>query len=68
MALKQLLDLTGKNALITGGSRGLGLGLYIVSQIAAAHGGGVAARSHEQSGTTFSVTLPRVSPAGPPLR
>ena len=32
MALKQLLDLTGKNALITGGSRGLGL------QIASGYG------------------------------
>jgi phosphoserine phosphatase RsbU/P len=40
-------------------SRGLGLGLYIVDQIARAHRGSVTARSDEQSGTTFSVTLPR---------
>jgi len=41
------------------GSRGLGLGLYIVEQIAAAHGGTVAARSDDQNGTRFVVTFPR---------
>lgn len=46
------------------GSRGLGLGLYIVEQIAAAHGGAVAARSDEKQGTTFLVTIPRTS-SGP---
>lgn len=40
-------------------SRGLGLGLYIVEQIARAHGGDVSVQSDEQSGTTFAVTLPR---------
>ncbi|MEO7095709.1 MAG: ATP-binding protein [Polyangiales bacterium] len=46
------------------GSRGLGLGLYIVEQIAVAHGGSVAARSDEESGTTtFSVTIPRPASA-----
>lgn len=40
-------------------SRGLGLGLYIVDQIARAHRGHVSARSDAPSGTTFSVTLPR---------
>jgi signal transduction histidine kinase len=38
---------------------GLGLGLYIVDQIARAHGGGVVARSTETDGTTFTVTFPR---------
>ncbi len=40
-------------------SRGLGLGLYIVDQIARAHHGSVTAQSNEESGTTFSVVLPR---------
>jgi two-component system NtrC family sensor kinase len=37
---------------------GVGLGLYIVNQIAIAHGGWVAVRSEEGAGTTFQVTLP----------
>jgi PAS domain S-box-containing protein len=41
---------------------GLGLGLYIVQQIAAAHGGGVEARSTREEGTVFTVRLPRVPP------
>ena len=39
------------------GSRSVGLGLYIVQQIAAAHGGEVAVESSEQQGTTFIVTI-----------
>jgi PAS domain S-box-containing protein len=43
---------------------GVGLGLYIVEQIVAAHGGSVALRSDEASGTTFTVRLPaQVRPA-----
>jgi sigma-B regulation protein RsbU (phosphoserine phosphatase) len=41
------------------GGRSIGLGLYIVSEIARAHGGGVAVRSGEAAGTEFTVTLPR---------
>lgn len=37
---------------------GVGLGLYIVKQIVAAHGGSVAVRSSQREGTTFEVTLP----------
>jgi PAS domain S-box-containing protein len=37
---------------------GVGLGLYIVKQIVAAHGGAVAVRSAAGEGTTFEVTLP----------
>lgn len=41
--------------------QGLGLGLYIVSQIVTAHGGWVDVASSVDSGTCFSVTLPRVA-------
>ena len=40
------------------GSRSVGLGLYIVHQIALAHGGRVAVTSSAEAGTTFAVTLP----------
>ena len=39
--------------------KGLGLGLYIAVQIAAAHGGSIRVRSDEKTGTTFSVRMPR---------
>lgn len=41
------------------GSSGLGLGLYIVREIARAHGGDVGVESAEGAGTTFTVRLPR---------
>jgi PAS domain S-box-containing protein len=41
---------------------GLGLGLFIVEQIAHAHGGRIEVRSTEAEGTTFSVWLPRSVP------
>ncbi|HSV84331.1 MAG TPA: PAS domain-containing sensor histidine kinase [Ramlibacter sp.] len=44
-------------------SKGVGLGLYIVREIARAHGGSVHARSRDPEGTTFVVTLPIVAPA-----
>ncbi len=43
-------------------AQGLGLGLYIVQQIALAHGGSVDVRSDECHGTTFTVRLPRRTP------
>jgi len=45
-------------------STGLGLGLYIVKQIAEAHGGAVAVRSQCEV-TTFSVQLPRQDASRP---
>jgi signal transduction histidine kinase len=43
------------------GRQGLGLGLFIVSQIVAAHEGTVDCQSSEAEGTVFTVTLPRHS-------
>ncbi|HEX8431160.1 MAG TPA: ATP-binding protein [Longimicrobium sp.] len=41
---------------------GLGLGLFIASEIARAHGGAINAESTERGETTFTVRLPRVPP------
>ncbi|NNC22031.1 response regulator [Corallococcus exiguus] len=43
-------------------SRSVGLGLYIVQQVARAHGGHVSATSSEEAGTTFTVRMPREAP------
>ncbi|MFL5319142.1 MAG: ATP-binding protein [Myxococcaceae bacterium] len=42
-------------------SQGLGLGLYIVREIARAHGGDVSVTSDAATGTTFTVDLPRTA-------
>jgi PAS domain S-box-containing protein len=44
--------------LYTTKSGGTGLGLYIVQEVVAAHGGHVAVQSTVSSGTTFTITLP----------
>jgi sigma-B regulation protein RsbU (phosphoserine phosphatase) len=50
----------------SGRQPGLGLGLFIVAQIAAAHGGLAFAESSAESGTAFTIQLPRsVSRKGP---
>ncbi len=45
---------------------GLGLGLFIVREVARAHGGEVEVTSSELDGTNFLVTLPRKPPAAQP--
>jgi signal transduction histidine kinase len=44
---------------VAGSGAGLGLGLFIVSEIARAHGGRVEASSTAEGGTTFRIALPR---------
>ncbi|HET7232935.1 MAG TPA: ATP-binding protein, partial [Longimicrobium sp.] len=41
---------------------GLGLGLYIASEIARAHGGAIHVASSEEAGTTFTAIIPRTLP------
>ena len=48
-----------------GSSGGLGLGLFIVREFLAAHGGGVEARSESDTHTVFEARLPRRPPAQP---
>ncbi len=43
--------------------KGLGLGLYIVSQIVRAHHATIAVSSHADEGTTFTIRWPRSGPA-----
>ncbi|HEV8550886.1 MAG TPA: response regulator [Polyangiaceae bacterium] len=57
--LPLLFDPFRKREPARGKSEGLGLGLFISQQIAQAHGGGVEVQSHPDSGTTFTVRLPR---------
>jgi sigma-B regulation protein RsbU (phosphoserine phosphatase) len=47
-----------------GGGRSVGLGLYIVNEIAKAHGGQAAVKSLAESGTTFSIACPAVTLRG----
>jgi two-component system sensor histidine kinase/response regulator len=48
-------------------TRGLGLGLYIVQHIVEAHGGSVTVTSTAEVGTSFLVTLPRVTATSAPV-
>ena len=46
-----------------GPSHSIGLGLFIARAIVSAHGGQIDVRSSADAGTTFSVELPKTSPA-----
>ena len=48
-------------------SSSLGLGLFIAREITSAHGGTITATSNQESGTVFTVKLPRIRPAGQAL-
>jgi signal transduction histidine kinase len=45
---------------------GLGLGLYICQEIVRSHGGTMAVRSSQATGTSFNVKLPRKAPVPVP--
>jgi signal transduction histidine kinase len=45
---------------------GLGLGLYVVREVVEAHGGRVEVQTRAGKGSTFVVTLPRVTPTARP--
>lgn len=53
----------GEGSESRGPSGNLGLGLYIAERIVNAHNGTIDLASNQQSGTTFSVRLPRRGPA-----
>ena len=58
-ALTTIFDPMVRHAAKDHTNTGLGLGLYIASQIVASHGGKIIATSTDAAGTTFSVRLPR---------
>jgi signal transduction histidine kinase len=43
----------------------IGLGLYIAREVVRAHGGRINAQSSAETGTTFTVQLPRAAPPSP---
>jgi signal transduction histidine kinase len=51
----------------TAGERGTGLGLTIVAELAALHGGRIEAASEAGRGSTFTVHLPALAPDSTPL-
>jgi len=55
----KLFDPFQRGEAASGNKEGLGLGLYIVSEIMRAHGGTVAVMSSRERGTTFTLTWPR---------
>ena len=68
--LPNLFDPMTRGNVSTDNLRNVGLGLYIVRQIAQAHGGEIDVTSSAEGGTTFTATFPRAEatavPAEPP--
>ena len=66
-ALSTLFDPLVRSASeeLGGPSTSLGLGLFIVKEVVSAHQGHIEVSSNASDGTTFTVTLPRVSRAEP---
>ena len=60
--LPTLFDSLTRGQHAEGDSHSLGLGLFIVREIAKAHGGGVQVDSTAEAGTTFTVSFPRGTP------
>ena len=63
--LPRIFEPLQRGGTVAGSDRSIGLGLYIVRQLVAAHGGTVEARSTHAEGTSFTVRLPRVWPPRP---
>ena len=59
--LPNIFDPFRRNAPRTERSKGLGLGLFITQQVVLAHGGKIEVSSTTESGTTFTVFLPRAA-------
>jgi signal transduction histidine kinase len=57
--LPRLFDPYRRGETTSHADKGLGLGLFVVDQVARAHGGAVVVASTAEAGTTFTVTLPR---------
>jgi len=64
--LPRLFDPFHRGDTRVGARESLGLGLYIVREIARAHGGQIEVSSSEDDGTRFTLTFPRRVP-GPPV-
>lgn len=58
-ALPGLFQPMSRGSAVGRGSRSVGLGLYIVNEIARAHGGRTGATSLPDEGTTFTTVIPR---------
>jgi phosphoserine phosphatase RsbU/P len=62
-ALPKLFEPMTRGQQALGSKRSVGLGLFIVSQVAKAHGGKTEVQSSAEAGTTFSASFPRSAAA-----